>query len=256
MPKNPVNDPITDQEIVFARLVLSGAVTDRQAAETAGLNPDTAAYTKAKPRVRAWMLEHRAALDAQLLQQEAAKAQRRDLCRERVLARLWKIADLETEKTRNSAAIQMKALAMIVALEELLPDRRAERSEKKPLPVVNVYQSAWIREQEQKNAQASPDVTDDSPAQGTEDVPPDMADNLTPRAKDEVLTEGADNPLAVEQDSVQQGSGVPATPSVQPVTPVQAIPSWPYGRLPDTAPDKRQPFRIPVNPFKPRRPYR
>ena len=58
MPKNQVSDPITDQEIAFARLILSGTMTDRSAAETAGLNPDTAAYTKAKPRVRAYMLEH------------------------------------------------------------------------------------------------------------------------------------------------------------------------------------------------------
>jgi hypothetical protein len=59
MPKNQVSDPITDQEIAFARLVLSGAMTDRRAAEAVGLNPDSAAYTKAKPHVRAYMLEHR-----------------------------------------------------------------------------------------------------------------------------------------------------------------------------------------------------
>ena len=39
MPKNPVTDPITDQEIAFARLILSGTMNDRCAAETAGLNP-------------------------------------------------------------------------------------------------------------------------------------------------------------------------------------------------------------------------
>jgi hypothetical protein len=32
-------------------------MTDRRAAEAAGLNPDTAAYAKAKPRVRAYTLE-------------------------------------------------------------------------------------------------------------------------------------------------------------------------------------------------------
>ena len=71
MPKNIVSDPITDQEIAFARLILSGAMTDRRAAEAVGLNPDSAAYTKAKPRVRAYMLEHRAAVQQQLVQQEA-----------------------------------------------------------------------------------------------------------------------------------------------------------------------------------------
>ena len=51
MPKNQVSDPITDQEIAFAHLILSGTMTDRRAAEAVRLNPDTAAYTKAKPRV-------------------------------------------------------------------------------------------------------------------------------------------------------------------------------------------------------------
>jgi hypothetical protein len=55
MPKNKVSDLITDQEIAFARLVLSGTMTDRGAAEAVGLNPDSAAYTKAKPRVRAYI---------------------------------------------------------------------------------------------------------------------------------------------------------------------------------------------------------
>ena len=55
MPKNTVNDPITDQEMAFALLIMSGTMNDRRAAEAVGLNPDTAAYTKAKPRVRAYM---------------------------------------------------------------------------------------------------------------------------------------------------------------------------------------------------------
>ena len=62
MPKNTVTDPITDQEMAFAQLIMSGTMTDRQAAEAVGLNPETAAYTKAKPRVRAYMMEHRAAV--------------------------------------------------------------------------------------------------------------------------------------------------------------------------------------------------
>ena len=50
MPKNKVSDPITDQEMAFAHLVLSGTMTDRAAAEAAGLKPESAAYTKSKPR--------------------------------------------------------------------------------------------------------------------------------------------------------------------------------------------------------------
>jgi hypothetical protein len=51
MPKNTVSDPITDQEMAFAHLILSGTMNDRLAAEAVGLNPETASYTKSKPRV-------------------------------------------------------------------------------------------------------------------------------------------------------------------------------------------------------------
>ncbi len=145
MPKNKVNDPITDQEIAFARLVLSGGMTDRQAAEAAGLNPDSAAYTKAKPRVRAYMLEHRAAVQQQLVQQDAdlsrpsrhavecavEEQHRRNLDREQVLDRLWEIANLSPEMTRGSVTGQVKALTIIVAMENFIPNRLAISSEKK-----------------------------------------------------------------------------------------------------------------------------
>jgi hypothetical protein len=49
MPKKTVSDPITDREVAFARLVMSGTMNDRRAAEAVGLNPDTAAYTKSNP---------------------------------------------------------------------------------------------------------------------------------------------------------------------------------------------------------------
>src|ERR1700677_177766 len=117
MPKNKVSDPITDQEIAFARLVLSGTLTDRQAAEAVSLHPDSAAYTKSKPRVRAYMLEHRAAVEQQLVQQEAEGLRRLSLDREQVLDRLWEIANLSPDMTRGSITGQVKALAMIVAME-------------------------------------------------------------------------------------------------------------------------------------------
>jgi hypothetical protein len=125
MPKNKINDPITDQEIAFARLVLSGAMTDRQAAEAVGLNPDCAAYTKSKPHVRAYMLEHRAAVEQQLVQQEVEGQRRLNLDREQVLNRLWEIANLSSEMTRGSITGQVKALTMIIAMQNLIPNRRA-----------------------------------------------------------------------------------------------------------------------------------
>jgi hypothetical protein len=137
MPKNKVSDPITDQEIAFARLVLSGAMTDRHAAEAVGLNPDSAAYTKSKPRVRAYMIEHRAAVQQQLVQQEAEGLCRLNLDREQVLNRLWEIAKLSPEMTRGSVTGQVKALSMIVAMENFIPNRIATSSEKKSPPAIN-----------------------------------------------------------------------------------------------------------------------
>jgi hypothetical protein len=134
MPKNEVSDLITDQEMSFARLVLAGGMTDRQAAEAVGLNPDSAAYTKSKPHVRAYMLEHRAAVQKQLVQQEADGLHRLNLEREKVLARLWEIAYLSPEMTRGSITGQVKAISMIIAMQNFIPDRRAVSSEKKSAP--------------------------------------------------------------------------------------------------------------------------
>ncbi len=139
MPKNKVSDPITDQEMAFARLVLSGAMTDRHAAEAVGLNPDSAAYTKSKPRVRAYMLEHRAAVQQQLVHQEAEGLHRLNLDREQVLTRLWEIANLSPDMTRGSITGQVKAISMIIAMQNFIPDRRSVSSEKKSSPAINTH---------------------------------------------------------------------------------------------------------------------
>ena len=124
MPKNPVTDPITDQEMAFAHLVLSGTMNDRRAAEAVGLNPDTAAYTKAKPRVRDFMIEHRAAVREKLVDQDAAGLRQLNLGRGQILTRLWELAKLSPEATRGSITGQVKAISMIIAIEGLIPDRR------------------------------------------------------------------------------------------------------------------------------------
>ncbi len=121
MPKNTVSDPITDQEMAFAHLILSGTMNDRRAAEAVGLNPDTAAYTKSKPRVRAYMIEHRAAVRERLVDQEAEGLRKLNLGRDQILARLWELANLSHEVTRGIIAGQIKALSMIVAIEGLIP---------------------------------------------------------------------------------------------------------------------------------------
>ena len=159
MPKNRVSDLITDQEMAFARLVLSGTMTDSAAAQAAGLNPDTAGYTKSKPRVRAYMLEHRAAVQQQLVQQEADGLHRLNLDREQVLARLWEIAKLSPEMTRGSITGQVKALSMIVAIESLIPDRRLSPPATQPTapPVeAQIYASQWRRQQQHQAAGEEP----------------------------------------------------------------------------------------------------
>jgi hypothetical protein len=182
MPRKKVTDPITDQETTFARLVMSGTMTDRQAAEAAGLNPDSAAYTKSKPRVRAYMQEHRAAVEQQLIGEDVDGQRRLKQTRDRILARLWEIADRDFEQTRGSASAQLKALALIAALEGLIPNRRAEnKPEQKPV-VPNFYQAAWLRAQQNQDANPTPAAEkqgaapEHQPAAEPPDAPPPISE--------------------------------------------------------------------------------
>jgi hypothetical protein len=159
MPKNTVTDPITDQEIAFAHLVLSGTMTDRRAAEAVGLNPDTAAYTKAKPRVRAYMLEHRAAVREKLVDREAQGLRKLNIGRDQILDRLWELATLSHEVTRGSIAGQIKALTMIAAIEGLIPDRRLSPSGTQPAaqPIkADIYQAEWLRQRQRQSTGEEP----------------------------------------------------------------------------------------------------
>jgi hypothetical protein len=240
MPKNNVTDPITDQEIAFALLVLSGAMTDRRAAEAVGLNPDTAAYTKSKPRVRAYMLEHRAAFQQQLVEQDTEELRRLKQTRERVLARLWAIADLDPEKTRNGMSAQVKALSMIVAIEGLIPDRRAVSAQSKPAPAPvdpPFYVSKWMRiKQEGESVDPQP--------------PP--APEVEAASEPQPAPGGIDDPPPIELSSSRplvEGPAVPAS-----LSPSQTTSSLPRVPMADYfAPDTRRPFTIDKNRFGRRR---
>jgi hypothetical protein len=254
MPKKKVSDPITDQEMAFARLVLSGAMTDRQAAEAVGLNPDSAAYTKSKPCVRDYMLEHRAAVQQQLVQQEADLSRRavdglRHLNpdREQVLARLWELANLSPEMTRSSIAGQVKALSIIVAIEGLIPDRRAISSEKKSAPApaqAQIYASAWRRGQQATTIAPQP-----SPAPPQEE------------AKEEGRPGVPACPGVPWKPELAHGSVGEAPPDTGlshstfagPLSPSQAPPVAPFGPGFSFVPDARGPFSIKKNPFARRR---
>jgi hypothetical protein len=139
-------------------------MNDRRAAEAVGLNPETAAYTKSKPRVRAYMIEHRAAVSERLVDQEAEGLSKLNLGREQILARLWELANLSHEVTRGIIAGQIRALSMIVAIEGLIPsrtmnDRRLSPSATQPAaPAVeaDIYESQWRRKQQHQPAGDEP----------------------------------------------------------------------------------------------------
>jgi hypothetical protein len=229
MPKNKVSDTITDQEMAFALLVLSGGMTDRQAAEAVGLNPDSAAYIKSKPCVRDYMLQHRAAVHQQLVHQEAGEQHRLNLDREKVLDRLWELAYLSPEMTRNSITGQVKALSMIIAMQNFIPDRRAVSKENKPAPAsvtAEIYKSKWLREQQAATIDPQP-----APAPPQEDA------ELQP----------APGPVAEATPA-----SVPSQPALAHRVP-QADGLPPYVPPSHFVPDTRVPFSIKVNPFKHRR---
>src|SRR5271163_910214 len=221
------------------------------------LNPDSAAYTKSKPRVRAYMLEHRAAVQQQLVQQEADGIRRLNLDREQVLARLWEIANLSPEVTRGSVTGQVKALSMIVAMENFIPDRRAVSSEKKsaPAPVnAQIYAAAWRRGQQATTIDPRP-----SPA------PPVPACRGAQEEDSPGIHACPASPGVPRKPEPAPGSAVEAPPDPGPsqsafansLSPSQAPPVAPYGPgfsfVPDAtgpfAPDTRAPFSIKKNPF-------
>ena len=168
MPKNKVIDLITDQEMAFALLVLSGKMTDQCAAEAVGLNPANATYIKSKPRVRAYMLEHRALMQQQIVEQPTDRLAVEGLrplnpSREQVLGRLWEFANMGPEVTRGSITGQVKAISMIVAIEGLIPDRRAGSADKNPASPPSkpqIYESEWLREQRAKANGSQPNPVD------------------------------------------------------------------------------------------------
>jgi hypothetical protein len=197
MPKNKVSDPITDQEIAFARLILSGAMTDRHAA------------------VQQPPIQQEADLSSQS-RRAAEGLHRLNPDREQVLTRLWEIANLSPETTRGSLTGQVKALSMIVAMQNFIPDRRAASSEIKspPAPAPQIYAAAWRRGQ-----QAT--TTDPQP-----------------------------NPAPAQQED---STGVPACPGVprkpEVASPLETQPSAPYAPAFSWVPDTRGGFSIKNNPF-------
>ncbi len=243
MPKNKVSDPIPDQEIAFAHLILSGNMTDQRAAEAVGLNPKTAAYIKSKPQVRAYMLEHRARTRQQLLEQEAEGLRRFTASRERVLTRLWEIADMSPEMTRGSITGQVKVLSMIVAIEGLIPDRRAGSVEKQPAPPpahMPFDIAAWRGNRQEET---DPSFAQEEDGLGVSQPEPDpgSAADAPPDPSPEPFSDPTPDLEPVPSSVFDPGQPAFANSSIFSETP---LPSYA-----DNARDPRVPFSIPKKRF-------
>ena len=238
MPKNPVTDPITDQEIAFACLILSGAMNDRRAAEAVGLDPSTATYTKSTPRVRAYMMEHRAAVSEKPIDQDVEGPRPLNIGRDQILARLWHLANLNPQETRGSMAGQIKALSMIIAIEGLIPSRFNDRRVA-PVPAqpssppvqARIYVSEWMRPKSQTEAE--------EPAQamaGAEAQPaaPQVPDPPLPEPTEDALPNLNRNPASLD------------SPSHDSEEVNQAV----MGRLYDADLHPAGPLRLPIPPWK------
>ena len=262
MPKNTVTDPITDQEMAFAHLIMSGTMTDRRAAEAVGLNPDTAAYTKSKPRVRAYMKEHRAAVRERLVDQEAGGLRKLNLGRDQILARLWELANLSHEVTRGIIAGQIKALSMIVAIEGLIPsgtmnDRRFSPSGNQPAaPPINadIYEAEWLRKQQHQAAGEEPgDAVAAEEAQPAAPHVPDLepAPNPAPKLPTDALPPRPDRNYDQNFDQNQPSLADPLIP--QRLNRVPLSTDSGFHALLDPTSSARQPFSLKKGRFGRRR---
>jgi hypothetical protein len=227
MPKNIVTDPITGQEVAFAHLVLSGTMNDRAAAEAAGLNPDTAAYTKAKPRVRDYMIDHRNAVSEKLVEKEVDLSRRAadglrklNLSRDQVLARLWELANLSHEVTRGSIAGQIKAVSLIIALEGLIPGRPSATQPTKPSVDVEIYESEWLRNKQQHTDQGDAVIPPEAKPVANQGPDPEPAPQLTPPETNHTVA----NPIVIPEGRMR-------------------VPDATGGAY-DAVPDTRQPFSM------------
>ena len=170
--------------------------------------------------------------------------------RGRVLARLWEIADLAPEKTRNGMSAQVKALSLIIAIEGLIPDRRAVSAEKKTAQQPETppfYVSEWMRTQ--KNGQS---VDPQTPLSQEQAAAQPQSPTASECADDPAHTPG---PPSTELSSPRPERSVVEGPAVSgPLNPLQSSPLLPRVPTADfAAPDTRRPFWIDKTRFGRRR---
>ncbi|HET6220005.1 MAG TPA: hypothetical protein VFE27_23465, partial [Acidobacteriaceae bacterium] len=146
--------------------------------------------------------------------------------------------------TRGSITGQVKALSMIVAIEGLVPDRRAAAAQNKsvhPPVTAQIYTAEWLRKQqsaENVDPQPPPPPAQEEPASEPPSAP-GWADGAPPVP--------APTPEPTLDRSEPSFFGAPLNPS--PTT--SSAPRVPMADY--FAPDTRVPFSIKRNPFARRR---
>jgi hypothetical protein len=212
---------------------------------TLNFSTNGATMPKNKAAGHAYIQEHQPPAQQEPVEQSTADHPRPfTITRDQILTRLWEIAHISPEITRGSLVGQVKALSMIVAIEGLIPDRRATspRNQPAPPPVTpDIYKSAWLRAQQTgendgenvdplQTASQGETATGPSSAPAGPDGPPPTAEPTPAPA------------AAVSQQRTAPGNGTP-TPSLAPRVPMAD----------HFAPDTRVPFSIKKNPFARRR---
>jgi hypothetical protein len=158
--------------------------------------------------------------------------------RDQVLTRLWEIANMGPERTRNSMSAQVKAISMIVAIEGLIPDKRAVQNQPAPPPVhPGFYKAAWLRQQEGES-------TDPQPAQAREEGPASEPQSAPAQADEPHHPVSTPTPNPTPNLGESAFSVRPLNPS-QTTSPVPRVPMADY-----FAPDTRVPFSIDKNRFR------
>jgi hypothetical protein len=169
-------------------------------------------------------------------QQDTQEIRRFNVSRDQVLARLWEIANMDPERTRNSMSAQVKALSMIVAIEGLIPDKRAVSAQNKPAPLPTIppiYVSAAARSQQAgETVDSQPSAAEQESTDRKLQSAPASADNPPPPAA---------GPTPDPCESIFPG----LNPSPTASSPYPSRSSW--------VPDTRDSFSIPKHPFGRRR---
>lgn len=145
MPKGPVETPITNQEMAFAHLVLAGTMTDREAAERAGMDPGRAAYVKGKPRVKEYMERHRASVTAGLVQHEVEALAEFNISREQVMARYVELARLSPAETNGNISGPVKALDSLREMAGWVGPKAGEQPDGEGDSKLDIYVAKWMR---------------------------------------------------------------------------------------------------------------